>query len=98
MERGQGKKDDTEKLRWDLLPTAPVRVIVQVLTFGAQKYAPDNWKKVPDPRRRYYAALLRHVISWWEGERLDAETGLHHLGHAGCCLLFLLWFDLKSKG
>lgn len=85
----EGLKLDTEKDRWDLLPIKAVRGIVQVLTFGARKYAPDNWKHVPDARRRYYAAALRHMAAWWEGEQVDQESGLPHLAHAGCCLLFL---------
>lgn len=88
-----GRKFDDDKLRWDLLPTEPVREIVRVLTLGAKKYAPDNWKHVDEWRRRYYAASMRHLTAWWEGERDDPETGIHHLAHVGCCILFLLWLD-----
>ncbi len=42
-------KHDTEKARWDLLPMDAVSPVVDVLTFGAKKYAPDNWKTVPEP-------------------------------------------------
>lgn len=93
----EGVKLDKEKARWDLLPIVALRIVVLVLTFGARKYAPDNWQKVPDGRTRYYAAALRHMTDWWGGERLDPESGLHHLGHAICCLLFALWFDLQEK-
>lgn len=90
-----GEKKDSGKLRWDLLPFGPIRRIVEVLTFGAAKYADDNWQSVPDSRKRYFAALMRHIDSWWAGETLDQESGKPHLAHAGCCLLFLLWFDEK---
>jgi len=33
---------------------------------------------------------LRHLTAWWAGEDLDPESGLHHLAHAACCLMFLL--------
>jgi len=92
-----GRKDDQEKDRWDLLPDEPVRDIVKVLTFGARKYAPDNWQKVPDWRRRYYAAMQRHFVAWRMGEKNDPESGLPHLAHAGCCLLFLMWLDNQPK-
>ena len=92
-----GLKYDGGKARWDLLPYKAVLVIVQVLTFGAAKYAPNNWQQVDDARNRYFAALLRHLTSWWEGEQNDPETGLNHLGHAGSRLLFLLWLDLEGK-
>jgi hypothetical protein len=62
---------------------------------GAKKYSPDNWKSVPDGKRRYYSAALRHLAAWREGEKLDPETGLPHLSHALCCLLFMSYFDDK---
>ena len=93
MKRGDNLKKDYGKPMWDLLPLGPVRKIVEVLTFGAAKYAPEQWKQVPDARRRYFAALMRHVTAWWEGEKIDPESGLSHLAHAGCCLLFLMWFE-----
>jgi hypothetical protein len=91
--RGEGYKDDREKPDFSLLPWGPVEDIVRVLTAGAKKYAPDNWQKVPDAERRYLAALLRHVWARAKGERIDPETGLPHLAHAGCCLLFWMWHD-----
>lgn len=84
-------KLDHGKDRWDLLPLGPVRMIVAVLTSGAAKYAPNGWMGVPDATDRYYAALQRHLVAWRQGETHDPESGLHHLGHAGACLLFLAW-------
>lgn len=88
-----GDKYDAEKLRWDLLPINTIEGIVGVLTFGARKYAPDGWRSVPEAKRRYFAALLRHLFAWWRGETHDRESGLHHLHHAGCCLIFLSELD-----
>jgi hypothetical protein len=85
-----GDKFDSAKSRWDLLPLDSVGRIVEVLTYGAKKYAPDNWRKVPDANNRYFAAALRHLAAWKLGEHLDPESGLPHLAHAGCCILFLL--------
>jgi hypothetical protein len=68
--------------------------IVKVLEFGAKKYDVDNWQRVPQARTRYFDAAMRHLIAWREGESTDAESGLHHLAHAGCCVVFLLWFEL----
>lgn len=92
-----GKKDDAGKRRWDLLPLGPVGEVVDVLTYGAKKYAPDNWQHVADPQARYFAAAMRHLSAWREGEKADSETGCSHLAHAACCLLFLLWFDKREK-
>jgi hypothetical protein len=93
MSAGAGAKHDHGKPRWDLLPWGPVGDVVAVLTFGAAKYAPNNWQHVDEPRGRYYAAALRHLAAWVDGERFDPESGLPHLAHACCCLLFLLWFE-----
>lgn len=92
-----GKKADAGKARWDLVPLGALGVVVDVLGFGAAKYGDDNWRKVPDARRRYFAAAMRHLVAWYGGERLDPESGLHHLGHAMCCLLFLLALDDSAK-
>ena len=86
---GRGLKKDHGKDRWDLLPWEEVEEIVKVLTFGANKYADNNWQKVPQGRERYFAAAMRHLVAWRRGEERDPESGLKHLAHAGCCLLFL---------
>lgn len=88
-----GRKYDAAKLRWDLVPLGVMRQVVDVLTHGAAKYAPDNWQFVPGPRMRYYAAAQRHIDAWWQGEKNDSEWGCSHLAHAVCCLMFLMWFD-----
>lgn len=86
-------KFDAGKWRLSLIPVSCIRTIVGVLEFGAAKYALDNWKTVPDARRRYYDAALRHLTAWWDGERNDPESNLPHLAHAACCIIFLLWLD-----
>lgn len=94
----KGVKYDSDKPRWDLVPTGVLGQLVDVLTVGAKKYSPDNWKHVEDCRNRYYAAMMRHIDSWWEGESDDPETGLHHLAHAICCAMFLIWKDDNKEG
>ena len=88
-----GKKFDQDKPDWSLLPLNLLTGIVKVLSFGAKKYNRENWRKVPDAKNRYSAALMRHFSAWQADEKDDPETGLSHLYHMGCCLLFLIWFD-----
>ena len=92
----QGRKDDSSKLRYSLLPVGTVNQVVQVLEFGSIKYSEGNWQKVPNAKTRYYDAALRHIDAWWQGEKVDSETGLPHLAHAICCLMFLMWFDSEA--
>lgn len=93
----EGKKADDGKLPFDLLPHDAITEIVKVLQFGAIKYEARNWEKGMHWSRPY-AALMRHMYAWWRGQENDPETGLSHLAHAGCCLLFLLSFVLRQHG
>lgn len=90
-----GRKFDGGKPQYGLLPPLALKATAEILTFGAEKYEPDNWKYVPDSKRRYFDALQRHVWAWKEGETNDPESGKHHLAHALCCLMFLYEHDIK---
>ena len=95
-----GRKDDGGKLRMDLLFTdmpLALQEVVDVLTQGANKYAPGNWQHVPDPERRYLAAGLRHELALANGQEADPETDCHHLAHVICCNLFRLELALRGE-
>lgn len=88
-----GVKFDKDKPKWNLLPWSEVEDVVKVLTFGAKKYAPDNWKFVDDANNRYMDAAMRHLVAHQQGEQRDYESNESHIAHAICCLLFMLWHD-----
>ena len=92
-----GRKFDGGKLQYGLVPPLALRETVKVLTFGAEKYEPDNWKRVPDPNRRYFDAAQRHLWAYKEGEVNDPESGVSHLAHALCCIMFMLDLDEEKK-
>ncbi len=92
----QTLKLDAGKARVDLLPTRPLLAVASVLAFGAEKYTAHGWRR-GILYSRCYAAVLRHLWSWWRGENLDPESGLPHLAHAACALLFLLEYS-QSPG
>ena len=48
-----GRKFDGGKPQYGLLPPLALEETVKVLTFGAQKYEPDNWKHVPEIGRAH---------------------------------------------
>ena len=89
-----GRKFDGGKLEYGLLPPFALEETVKVLTFGAQKYERGNWQRVPDAKRRYFDAMERHIWAWKKGEQIDPESGIHHLAHAMCCLMFLYEHDI----
>lgn len=93
----EGRKFDTGKARWSLLPWRETEEAVEVLTIGSVKYEDLNWQKVPNARDRYFSAAMRHFIAWRGGEKKDPETGKSHLAHVACCILFLMWFDNEDK-
>jgi hypothetical protein len=90
-------KFDQEKPDYTLLPWGSVEEIVKVLDLGAKKYARDNWKLVSNGKTRYLAAAFRHMAAYAQGQRTDPETGLSHMAHVGCCVLFLLALEQQEK-
>lgn len=93
----EGVKHDQQKDPWQLMPWDAVRGIVKVLAFGAKKYEPRNWEKGMD-WDRLFRATIEHMTSWWQGEEKDPETGYSHLWHAGCCILFLIAYEIRGIG
>lgn len=94
---GEGRKYDTGKPMWNLLPLKTLEQVVEILTFGAEKYGANNWQNVTPFNERYYAAMMRHIAAWQGGEVFDRESGKSHLAHAACCLMFLMWGEEHKK-
>lgn len=99
-----GIKSDAGKLEYHLLPTNAIRAVVKVLMYGVydaptpaggKGYGEGNWQHVPEAKKRYYNAAMRHVTDWWDGEKNDKGSGLPHLAHAACDILFLLAMEEK---
>lgn len=90
-------KHDSGKADWSLMPFEAVEEINKVLEFGAKKYAAHNWKQGGGFKyTRILNSLLRHIFAFMRGEDKDPESGLSHMAHAGCNILFILYY-LKYK-
>ena len=92
----EGRKYDSGKPRYSLLPPLALEEIVHVLTFGSQKYEDFNWMKVQNANDRYFSAANRHLWQWKRGEIMDEETKRHHLASAITNLMFILEMELMN--
>jgi hypothetical protein len=89
-------KDDSTKSMFSLIEPDFLEGIAKVMTLGAHKYSPNNWKLIhPSEKSRYKDALLRHINEYMKGNILDEETHHSHLYHAACNLMFLDYFDKR---
>lgn len=88
----EGKKFDEGKPPLGLLSREALVQVARVLAFGAAKYDAHNWRQGIAWQRPLDAAM-RHILAFNEGEDNDTETGLSHLAHAMCELMFVLEFQ-----
>ena len=89
---GSAMKFDGDKLPVNLLSTEALLQTAAVLKFGADKYHAHNWRD-GFAWSRPLAAAMRHIMAYNDGEDKDPESGLSHLAHAACCIMFLLEFE-----
>ncbi len=84
-----GIKHDKDKPDLSLLPYPALVALARALMYGEKKYARHNFREGFNTNR-LVAAALRHVHQWNEGEDLDPESGVSHLGHALAALSMLI--------
>ena len=95
-----GSKLDAGKVRAGLVISGFSRALKEVSavgTFGANKYTPNGWKKVPDGIERYTDALYRHLLTEGTGEALDPDSNLLHAAHTAWNALARLELMLADK-
>ena len=89
--RDQIAKADAGKPMMELIPASAYNSLGAVLTYGAQKYAPNSWQRVD--RERYIGALIRHLVAYLDDPNgVDEESGLRHSQHLLCNAMFLDYF------
>lgn len=87
----EGLKYDGDKPPLGLLSTTALWDTASVLGYGRKKYAAHNWRKGIEWQRCIDAAM-RHLTAFNAGEDIDPESGLPHLAHAACEVMFLQEF------
>lgn len=68
------------------------RVLHHVTTREHNPYPPFNWARGRSWLETY-GCNYRHMADWYRGIDLDHETGLPHLAHMICNLLFLTHYS-----
>lgn len=90
-------KFDSNKTDWAILPFGALEEIVKVLKFGEEKYARGNFASGSGLNySRLINSIFRHTISFARGEDKDPESGLSHIAHVGCCVIFLLHYIVNK--
>ncbi len=80
-----------KKNRLSLVPPLFIKILGWVFTYGAVKYADNNWMKGLK-WSDVYEASLRHIMDFWDGMDLDDQSRLEHLAHAFWGLGILLYY------
>lgn len=79
----QGGMQSDLPYRCDLLDAESILKLSAVLKQGAEKYAPDNWRKI-DCMSHINHALV-HIFAYMAGDKQD-----DHLDHAFCRLMMAM--------
>ena len=88
---GTAARYNDGKPDFSLVPMIALEECAKVFDYGRKKYSEWNWLKGQDWSHPY-ASLMRHLSAWQQGEDIDPESGLPHLGHAMCNMVMLSTF------
>ena len=67
------------KLKWSLPDYKSLEPLIRVMMWGEEKHDRDNWKKGFN-KQELLDSLTRHVIALHNGEDIDPEHGISHIG------------------
>lgn len=73
-----------------LVPPAGLIEVSKVMSRGAEKYGPYNWREQKVRYMVYVEAALRHLYAAMDGEDRDADSDAPHLASVAACMLILL--------
>lgn len=94
----ESKKFDSGKPPISLIPHDYLAAVAEVLAFGAAKYDKHNWRQTGFEWSRLLDAAYRHLGAFNDGEDRDPESGLSHLAHAACAVMFLVYHERQNLG
>ena len=88
------KADAGKQLPWLVISefSRALAAVVQIGTFGANKYVPRGWCQVQNGEERYMEAFGRHMLALGRGEKIDDGPG----GTGGLHKAQMIWNLLAS--
>jgi hypothetical protein len=92
----EAKHFSSGKVQLHQLPRWVLWQVAKVCMYGTMKYGKWNWR-AGMPWSELFDSATRHQDDWWEGVDTDHESGLHHLDHAICDLIFLRWYTRQYQ-
>lgn len=87
---------NTGKPKWSLVHMHSLVPMIRVLEYGALKYAPLNWQK-PMKRDEVLDSMQRHLAALIDGNELDDESGLTHIGHIMANAMFYSYHFVEKE-
>ena len=87
---------NTGKPKWSLVHMHSLVPMIRVLEYGALKYEPFNWQK-PMKRDELLDSMQRHLAALIDGNELDDESGLTHIGHIMANALFYSYHFVEKE-
>lgn len=79
-----------------VIPPVALIELGQAMKDGKAKYGLMNWRQHNVSSSVYFDAAMRHLLAWYDGEDVAADSGVHHLSHAMACLAILS--DARHQG
>lgn len=82
------------------MSTVPATVLAEIgvaMLEGASKYGRHNYRAVGVRGSVYYDGTMRHLMAWWEGEDIDADSGMSHITKAITSLVVLRDAMIQAK-
>ncbi len=100
----QGEKKETNPkdavgIKKFSMANVPPDVLVglgMAMSEGALKYGRFNWRATGVRASVYFDAAMRHMLSYWMGQKRDPDSGIHHLVKAMACFAVLV--DAEQRG
>lgn len=90
------QSEGNKKVGMHVIPPSVLMQVALALTEGELRYSGYNWRETPVKASTYYDSTWRHFADWWEGQDIDAPSGLSHVIKAIAGLIVLA--DAMQQG